>query len=92
MPVSCDLLITNSTKQNLSSKPDSYLSSQEILGVLWNTKVHYRVHKSPPPVPILSHMNPVHILKIYYLQTNFNVILPSTPMCPKWPLPLDFSV
>jgi len=46
--------------QSPSWEANSSSANQEIPRILWNPKFRYRVHKSTPPVPILSLINPVH--------------------------------
>jgi hypothetical protein len=62
-------------EQSHSWEANRFSASQEIPHILWNTKVHYRIHKCPPPVPILNQLDPVHnptshFLKIYLSPLN----------------------
>ena len=77
-------LHTYSMEKSPSWEANRFSASQEIPRTLWNPKVHYLIHKYPPPVPILSQIDPVHTPTSHYLNTHFNIILLSTPGSSKW--------
>ena len=83
-------LLTYSTEQSPSFEAKRFSASQETIHILWNPKVHYRIHKCPPPVHILSQLDPVHAPTSHLLKIRLNIIIPSTPGPSKWPLSFRF--
>jgi len=72
------LLLTYSMEQSPSWEANRSSASQEIPRILWNPKFPYRVHKCPPPVPVLSQLDPVHSLPPHPISWRFILILLSS--------------
>ena len=83
-------LLTYFMEQSPSWEANRFPASKEIPRILWNPKVHYRIHNSPPTVRILSQLNPVRTPTLHFLKIHLNIIFPFTPEPPKWSLSLRF--
>ena len=81
-------LLTYSIEQSPSWEANQFSASQETPLILLNPKVHYRIHKCPPPVPIQNQLDPVHALTSFFLKIHLNIILLSTPGSPQWSVSL----
>ena len=78
-------------EQGVSWEAKRFSASQEIPRILWNPKVHCRIHKCPPPVPILSQIDFLYTSTSHILKTHLYIILPSMPWSFKWSLSPRFS-
>ena len=83
-------LRTYSIEQNPFWEANRFSASQEIPHILWKPKVHYRIYKCPPPVPILSLLDPVHtptshftcfVPFILFVSDNIRFIIASWHLC-----------
>jgi hypothetical protein len=59
--------------------------------LLRNPYFHCCIHERTPPVPILSHMNPVYNFPLCLTKIHSNIILPSTPRSSELSLPFKLS-
>jgi len=83
--------LTNWDKCRVTAVSVNYLTQwksscdagQEIPGILWNRKVHFRVYYSPLFVRRLSQITPAHFLAGSFIQLHFNTTHPSKPRSSK---------
>jgi hypothetical protein len=75
-------LLTHGAESFLRSR--RLCSHSRIYHHLWNPKVQYRVHKNPPLVPVLNHIDPIHNIPSYHAKIHFNIVHPPTSSSSQW--------
>ena len=90
-PLKCSTLTAvYCTLQSSSGEANRFPASQEIPRSAWIPKVHYCIHKCPPPVPILNLLDPIYALIFKFLKIHLNIILLLTSRSSKCLFPSGF--
>ena len=83
-------LLTYSMEQSPSWEANWFFRESRNSPHFWKPKVHHRIHKCLPPVPILRQLHPVPITPSHFLKIHLNIILPSMSGSPQWSLSFRF--
>jgi hypothetical protein len=83
---------TNSKKRSNFWEANSNSASQEFLlpSLLWNPKVHYRVHNTRPLIPFVGQVHPVYTFPPCFPKIHSILIIPSMPSSSEVSLPFRF--
>jgi hypothetical protein len=76
----------------LHVEANRFSASQEILRILWNPKVHYRIHKCPPYVLILSQLDQLHVMSLFRCLGRTKVSIQVRGQCSWIAIKPDFTV
>jgi hypothetical protein len=74
------IYITYFVEQSPSWEANQFVASQEIPCILWNPKVHYRIHNCLLPVSILSQPNLVHTPTSHFLKIHPPIFACTSPV------------
>jgi hypothetical protein len=77
-------------EQRPSWEANTSSATPEIPCILWTPKVYYRMHKSSPPVSLLSQIDPVYNPLSNLSNIHFNIILPPMLGSSMWSPSLKF--
>jgi hypothetical protein len=65
-----------------SRETASCAATQEFPKIVWNPNAYQLIQGSPPLIPILGQINPIHTTPSYIFKINFNIIHPLTSWTP----------
>jgi hypothetical protein len=71
-------MVYNNSVERSPFEGNSRSTTNDFPKISWNPKFHCRVHKSLPPIPILSRMNPIYTTLSHVSNIHFNISIPPT--------------